>query len=123
MFAGFATTVKAFTVYSGYFSSGRRTINSVTVNFMENTSSWIFAPLKANYEYSDDGINYKEMKEKGGVLSPINNEVRLDYLESFFDNIKARYIRITAKSPKICPEGHPGAGKKCWIFIDEITVN
>ncbi len=100
-----------------------QTVKKITINYLVNTNAWIFAPLNSSYESSNDGINYKELKRKSATLSPIQKEVNLDYFDSDFDKINTRYIRITVKSSKVCPEGHPGAGQKCWIFIDEITVN
>jgi len=34
----------------------------------------------------------------------------------------ARYVRIEAENVGICPDWHPGAGGKTWIFVDEIVV-
>ncbi|MFH0992637.1 MAG: hypothetical protein V1799_21785 [bacterium] len=33
-----------------------------------------------------------------------------------------RHFRIRAKNIGVCPEGHPGAGGKAWLFLDEIVV-
>jgi hypothetical protein len=33
-----------------------------------------------------------------------------------------RYVRITAKSPGDLPSWHPSAGKKAWLFADEIVL-
>jgi hexosaminidase len=33
-----------------------------------------------------------------------------------------RYIRVVAKNLGTCPPGHPGSGKKSWLFVDEVTV-
>ena len=35
---------------------------------------------------------------------------------------KARYIKVIARYPGPCPEGHPGAGGASWIFADEILI-
>ncbi len=37
-------------------------------------------------------------------------------------DLKARYIKITAKNAGPCPEWHLGAGGKSWIFLDEILI-
>jgi hexosaminidase len=34
----------------------------------------------------------------------------------------ARFVRVRARNVGICPSWHPGAGEKCWVFIDEIVV-
>ena len=39
------------------------------------------------------------------------------------ENLNARYLKIKVKNTGQCPEWHPAAGRKAWLFIDEITVN
>ena len=36
---------------------------------------------------------------------------------------EARYVRVQADNIGLCPPGHPGAGGKAWLFVDEILVN
>jgi hexosaminidase len=31
-------------------------------------------------------------------------------------------FEVKAKNQGVCPEGHPGAGKPAWLFIDEVIV-
>lgn len=31
-------------------------------------------------------------------------------------------FEIKARNQGVCPEGHPGAGKPAWLFIDEVIV-
>ena len=38
------------------------------------------------------------------------------------DGIKSRYIKLKASNIGQCPEYHPGAGGKAWIFTDEIII-
>ncbi|MCU0323833.1 MAG: hypothetical protein MUF45_01065 [Spirosomaceae bacterium] len=35
---------------------------------------------------------------------------------------KARFIKIFAQNYGKLPEGHPGAGRSAWLFVDEIGV-
>jgi hypothetical protein len=35
---------------------------------------------------------------------------------------EARFVRIKARNVGICPDWHPGAGGKAWLFVDEIVV-
>ena len=39
-----------------------------------------------------------------------------------FDAMEARYVKIIAKNIKACPQWHPGAGGKAWIFVDEVLI-
>jgi hypothetical protein len=36
--------------------------------------------------------------------------------------VACRYLKVEAESLLQNPKWHPGAGKKCWIFVDEILV-
>ena len=40
-----------------------------------------------------------------------------------FDKTKARYVRIVGKCTPTLPAWHSGAGKKAFLFVDEIGVN
>ena len=50
----------------------------------------------------------------------INLETKL--YEKSLNNINCRFIKITAKNIKTCPDWHQGKGGKAWLFIDEICV-
>ena len=39
-----------------------------------------------------------------------------------FGSRSARYVRLRATGVKTCPDWHPGAGGKAWIFVDELVV-
>ena len=39
------------------------------------------------------------------------------------ENIKAKYLKVSAKSVGKLPQEHPAAGSDAWIFADEIIVN
>ena len=97
------------------------TIRSVTVNCLEAQPSWIFLPQEVRVFVSRDGdhfmtrgILYRELKEQ-----PLKQPAALVL------NIPptyGRYVRIWIKSTETCPEWHRGAGKKAWLFVDEIMV-
>jgi hypothetical protein len=44
-----------------------------------------------------------------------------DFIQSIEHN-NIRYIKIYAENIKTCPDWHPGAGGKAWIFIDEVVI-
>ena len=39
------------------------------------------------------------------------------------ETIKAKYIKISAKTVGKLPQEHPAAGSDAWIFVDEIIIN
>jgi len=71
--------------------------------------------IYVNDSYSKPEYVYNNIAsdDEGLVIKPFDVQV---------DSRKARYVRIHAKNRKTCPENHPAAGGKTWIFADEIVV-
>ncbi|MAQ88148.1 MAG: beta-N-acetylhexosaminidase [Candidatus Marinimicrobia bacterium] len=99
-----------------------KNISKVSVGFLESHGSWIFLPTHVIVSFSTDGLSFggeSEIRindgENGG---PAN---RID-CESIDLNLSARYVRVRAINRGGCPEWHPGAGSKTWLFSDEIIV-
>ena len=44
-------------------------------------------------------------------------------MEKDFSPVTTRYVKFLVKNWGIIPEDNPGAGKKPWLFVDEIEVN
>lgn len=117
-------------------------IGLVSASFLEYTNAWIFFPEKVSLEYSEDGEkwfplltghNYYTWNEMGYTWRQRKNTAdRMEWEEPQYrgmylwgDPAKAlytRYLRLTAKSMGICPEGHPAAGQPAWTFADEIII-
>lgn len=98
-------------------------VNSVQINFLQASRSWIFLPVMVEYSLSSDGKKYHSFnevthnvsqKEKEAVIQPFNFQ--------FLAGTKARYLHVKAKNVKVCPAWHEGAGQPCWMFVDEIVV-
>ena len=97
-------------------------VGSVSAGFLQNTDSWIFAPLWVEFSVSQDNKNFTVLgKSEIPIRSDLKDEVRVNYSVDM-DEAQVRYIRIHAKNLGICPEWHKGAGHKCWIFADEIVI-
>jgi hexosaminidase len=98
------------------------TFSSVTTNFYQEIYSWTWLPLNVSLSVSSNGKDYTPAgsiactvpETQGGVFK---KEFRFDGPAR-----SARYIRLTAQSRLTCPGWHIGAGKPCWLFIDEIVV-
>ena len=97
-------------------------IKQIECNFMSAEGAWIFSPKKVEFFGSKDGKNYNLIKlipEKAAL------EDNKQHFKKFITNvkdIKIRYVKIKASNIGTCPEGHPGAGGKAWLFIDEIII-
>ena len=91
-------------------------INTIKAHVLEHKGSWIFAPRMVTYFKSMDGINY----EKIGDVSSYSGKSNLVY--SISDAITARYIKVRFTNAGTIPEGNAGAGRKPWLFLDEIEI-
>ena len=97
-------------------------INSVNVRFLQDQVVWIFLPKKVEIEHSLDGHNFDMLYE-----SYQDNDFSFD--QNIYNylvepkGIESRYIRIKGYNLDQCPDYHPGAGRPCWLFADEIIIN
>jgi hexosaminidase len=97
-------------------------ISRVSASFYQRERSWIFLPQSFEVSYSEDGKNYSRIKS---VDNPIHPKTEGAFIEEFgidLPSAKARFIKVRASNLGICPEWHPGAGEKCWLFVDEVVV-
>jgi len=99
-----------------------KTINKISAGFLQKISSWIFLPSNVEYYVSTDGNNYELVSTISGDNSDDGKDtIRKDFVSDFAP-IQTRYVKVIAKSIGTCPIGHPGAGKKAWLFVDEIII-
>ncbi len=97
-------------------------ISKVSIGFLESHGSWIFLPTLAIVSFSNDGESFNQkvkIKIDDGIRSGSANRIEL---ESQDLNLSARFIRVEAVNRGVCPDWHPGAGGKTWIFSDEIVI-
>ncbi len=97
-------------------------VHAASISYLVSTKSWIFEPTEIIVETSPDGKEYKPV-----LTHKINPALwkLADTKKTFsdvFPAVNARYIRLVAKNRVMCPVGHPGAGGKAWVFVDEIIV-
>ncbi len=100
----------------------KQMIHNFGINFLQDQRSWIFMPTEVLFEISSDGKNFQSIDRQSPKTDPENEEASI---ESFFvrPQQEARYIRVTAINRGVCPDWHPGAGGKAWVFADEVVVN
>lgn len=101
---------------------GKFKISKVTIGYLQKSEAWIFAPRSVIVETSADGINYKP----AGIVDVDDNlwniPAKRTDLTISFPETEASHMRILVFNRGTCPDNHPGAGKKAWLLIDEITV-
>ncbi len=96
-------------------------VQNVSVGFLQDNNAWIFLPTEVSFEVSTDGDHFMKIKSITNEHSPRETGMfKATYPTAV--GKKARYVRITAINMGTCPDWHKGAGKKAWIFADEIVV-
>lgn len=103
--------------------NSRTKLKQISINFLQNTDARIFLPSEIQIAVSKNGKDFE-------TIIVIENDVSQKksgrFIKEFlhnFPNESFRYLRFYAKSIGVCPDWHPNAGEKCWIFADEIILN
>ena len=99
------------------------TFSNIETTFFQYYLSWIVLPTSVSYSISDDGENFKEITNIPNKI-PLMKDGKFKHIFSFEnETIKAKYIKISAKTVGKLPQEHPAAGSDAWIFVDEIIIN
>ncbi len=99
-----------------------RPVKKLGLGCLQDQGSWIFMPEEVIFYTSVNGV---EFTEAGRVLNDVDPKAEGAIIKDFTINtkgVKVKYIRVVAPNRGVCPEWHPGAGNKAWIFADEITI-
>ncbi len=100
----------------------RTKLKQISINFLQNTGARIFLPSEIHIAVSKNGEDFETIlviendvsqKKSGGFIK--------EFLHNFSDE-SFRYLRLYAKNIGVCPDWHPNAGEKCWVFADEIIL-
>ena len=97
-------------------------VSSFSLSCMQDIRSWIFFPRKVEYFSSTDG---EDSSYLGSVNTNLSDSIEGSFIQEYTLNLKpskARYIKVKAKNYGVCPNWHLGAGRKTWLFVDEIII-
>lgn len=95
----------------------------LSVHYAENNGSWVFAPHGLRVWTSGDGKHWSPCIHTQYPAPAGMQETRAAILsEAAPAPVRARYLKVTVESLLKNPKWHPGAGQKCWVFVDEILV-
>ena len=99
------------------------TFSNIETTFFQYYLSWIVLPTSVQYAISNDGENFTELANLTHKI-PLMQEGKFKHTFSFEkETIKAKYLKVSAKTVGKLPQEHPAAGSDAWIFVDEIIVN
>jgi hypothetical protein len=97
-------------------------LRRLAAGFLQDQNSWIFMPRGVRFETSIDGTRFEPAGEvPNDIDERADGVVRHDYAVTITPR-RARYIRVHATAPVMCPPWHKGAGNRSFIFADEIVV-
>lgn len=93
--------------------------SEVYFNTLDNKGSWIHFAKSAQVFVSDNGTDFKLIKEiaKDEILSA-KGKIRVNV-----GGQNSKYLKVRIENAGIIPAGNPGADSKAWLFVDEIGVN
>lgn len=101
-----------------------REISSVSIGTYLVPGDYIFGLTGIEVYGSEDGKNFKKIASKTiPTLEKGSKNNVLTRQEITFDKTRTRYVRIVGKCTPVLPKWHSGAGKKTFLFIDEVGVN
>jgi hexosaminidase len=98
-------------------------IDTVQAGFLQNQRAWILLPASVDVQLSDDGETWRSLGVQGHDV-PAERDAALvrAFVFTAPAGTRARYVRVVAINAGPLPSWHPGAGRKPWIFADEIIV-
>jgi hypothetical protein len=97
-------------------------VSSVGAGFLQDAGSWIWMPVRVEFELSLDGKSFDPAVTIANDVSETREGVVMkDFVKSIPPK-KARYVRIRAVNFGKIPAWHPGSGGDAWIFMDEIVI-
>ncbi len=97
-------------------------VRRLAMGFLQDQNSWIFMPHAVAFETSLDGERFEPA---GEVANDVDESAESAVIRDFGAAIaprRARYVRVRASAPIMCPAWHKGAGNRSFIFADEVIV-
>lgn len=98
-------------------------IRTLAADFAQEVPAGIYLPKQVEFAVSEDGTTYQTVPTSQPDIGP-KEPGPLTWLSRAEGlNVQARYVRLRASNIGQIPAGHPAAGAKAWLFVDEVLVN
>lgn len=97
-------------------------ISSVSFNTCVEKGAWVFDARGIEVGVSLDGKTFTTVASKDIPALTEQSPDKVYTHNVDFKTIKARYVKLTAKTERSLPEWHAGKGKPAYLFVDEISV-
>ena len=97
-------------------------ISEICLRMQKEEGGWVFLAEQVKIETSVNGQDFQDLAiiDKGAYVPVIDEMIYKACWNSLPHDM--RFVRISAQNQGVCPEGHPGAGGKAWLFVDEVIV-
>ena len=99
-----------------------RTIQTIAVGFLQDSSHGVFMPPSVEFSVSDDGTSFRPVGTAGNVMAKDNPDPTVKDFSVRFEPVPGRFVRVVARTIGVCPPGHPYLAQKAWLLADEIIV-
>jgi hypothetical protein len=105
-----------------YFSKPAR-FSNLYLSALVNKGAWIFPPARVEVMGSIDGTTFHSLGQKtiSEAIQPLPMDGQIFYTLPL-SRKKVSQVKIFIRPFGRLPEGHPGAGKPAWLFLDEVIV-
>jgi len=97
-------------------------LHKISARFLQDSSAWIFLPSEIRIELSKEGTRFETAATITNDIARRKPDAAIREFSHYLNGEKYRFIRIHALAIGICPDWHPNAGEKCWMFSDEIII-
>lgn len=99
-------------------------LNSISLNFLQDSRSWIILPKQVEYLFSNDNKQFTSLSTLQTKTDPKDENVITEFFTFIPETIiKYRYLKIKISHFGKLPEWHIGRTNNSFIFIDEIKIN
>jgi hypothetical protein len=93
------------------------------VSFLQNVRLGIFLPSRVEVSAGQEPGHFEPLAT---ILPRADEKEPGPFRETFAAKnlrVRARFVRIRAANRGTIPAWHPAAGRKAWLFVDEVAVN
>jgi hexosaminidase len=97
-------------------------LKGLSARFLRNIPLGIYLPREVKFEVSTDGQIFAKIPGKWKAPGK-SQETGIYAVTTGKLNQRARHVRVRARNVATIPAGHPAAGRKAWLFVDEVLVN
>ena len=109
-----------------YQFTTKEPLNAIGVTFLNSPRAWILHPSEIELTGTVNGENvfhetFTSLKETLGTLNAKEHKLWTEVGSLSKTHTQIEWTMILR--PSTLPEGHPGAGAKGWIFVDELILN